>query len=330
MDVFAFHAPLPAFLHEVAGGYEVSLRVARSTPVEAVWARSEPNNEPFLSPLTQVSSSDAWTYYRGALRLNPSDPVTLYAFKLLVEGRQVWVSEAGLSPYFPERDLHFRLNPGYEPAYWVRSQVFYQIFPERFFDGDPSNNVKGGEYLYEGKPVVAKAWGELPERSQGPREFYGGDLEGVRQKLPYLQELGVSALYLNPIFTSPSSHKYDTVDYSEVDPHFGGNEAFVRLCEDLKAKDMRVILDAVVNHTSERHAWFDRYGEAEEAGAYGSSASKTRDFYTFASDDPESYHGWYGVKTLPVLNYADPDLQARVYDADDALLRTWLRPPYSR
>ena len=87
-----------------------------------------------------------------------------------------------------------------------------------------------GEYLYEGKPVVAKAWDELPERkqgagTQGPREFYGGDLEGIRQKLPYLQDLGVTALYLNPIFTSPSSHKYDTVDYFHVDPHFGGNES---------------------------------------------------------------------------------------------------------
>ena len=328
MDVFAFHAPLLPFLIKGSSGYEVSLRVPKNTPVEAAWVRSEPDNETFLSPLSQVDTDDTWTHYRGNLRLNPSDRVTLYAFKLLVGGRQVWLSEAGLSNYFPERDVHFRLNPTYEPARWVYAQVFYQIFPERFFDGDPSNNVKSGEYLYEGKPVVAKAWGELPERSQGAREFYGGDLEGIRQKLPYLQELGVTALYLNPIFTSPSSHKYDTVDYSEVDRHFGGNEAFIQLCEALKARDMRIVLDAVINHTSERHRWFDRYGEAEEPGAYGSTTSKTRTFYTFTSDDPESYHGWYGVKTLPVLNYADPELQAKIYEADDALLRTWLRPPF--
>ena len=79
----------------------------------------------------------------------------------------------------PRTRRAFHFNPAYEPARWVWSSVFYQIFPERFCDGDPSNNVQSGKYLYEGKPVVAKAWGELPERSQGPREFYGGDLQGV-------------------------------------------------------------------------------------------------------------------------------------------------------
>ena len=197
--------------------------------------------------------------------------------------------------------------------------------------------MQSGEYLYEGKPVVAKSWGELPERSQGPREFYGGDLAGVCQKLPYLQDLGVTALYLNPVFTSPSSHKYDTTDYDHVDPHFGGDEALAALCNELRARDMRIILDAVVNHTSERHPWFDRHSEnnsenkgEQEAGAYSGEASPTRGFYTFRdAGDPESYVGWYDVKTLPVLDFAHPGVRARVFEADDAILRRWLRPPYS-
>ncbi|CAN5884540.1 maltodextrin glucosidase [soil metagenome] len=328
MEVFAFHAPTPDFLQRTEKGYRLSLRVPKDVALERAWLRSEPDNEQFLSPLRKTETTSAWTFYEGPLRLNPTEEVTLYTFKLMVGGRQYWLSEAGVTPYFPERDLHFHLNPNYEPARWVWSQVFYQIFPERFYDGDPSNNVRSGEYLYEGKPVVAKAWGEMPDRRQGAREFYGGDLAGIEQKLPYLQDLGVTALYLNPIFTSPSSHKYDTADYQDVDPHFGGKDVFAQLCAALRERGMRIILDAVVNHTSERHAWFDRYGEAATPGAYSSAESPTRGFYTFKSDNPESYYGWYGVKTLPVLNYSHPAVRQMIYENDYAVLRTWLREPY--
>ncbi len=328
MGVFAFHAPTPDFLERSDKGYTLSLRVPADLRLERAWLRSEPDNEQFLSPLRKTKTTPTWTTYEGLLKLNPAEEVTLYAFKLLVGGLQYWLSEAGVTPYFPERDLHFRLNPTYEPARWVWSQVFYQIFPERFCDGDPSNNVRSGEYLYEGQPVVAKTWGEPPDRRQGAREFYGGDLEGILQKLPYLQDLGVTALYLNPIFTSPSSHKYDTADYDDIDPHFGSKETFARLCRELHERGVRIILDAVVNHTSERHAWFDRYGEAATPGAYRSAESPTRGFYTFTSDDPESYFGWYGVRTLPVLNYSHPSVRQKIYENDDAVLRTWLRAPY--
>jgi alpha-glucosidase len=244
-----------------------------------------------------------------------------------VNGFQYWLSETGITPYFPERDVHFRYVPDYKSASWVWSQVFYQIFPERFYDGDPSNNVKDKEYLYNGKPVVTKKWNELPDRKQGAREFYGGDLEGIRQKLPYLEQLGITALYLNPIFTSPSSHKYDTIDYESVDPHFGGNEAFVKLRDDLREKNIRLILDAVVNHTSERHPWFDLAGEYEVAGAFKSKDAKTRNFYTFLDD--ERYVSFYGVKTMPVLNFASEEVQRYIYKDEDAMLRKWLRPPYN-
>ena len=324
---FAFHAPTPDMLHKTPDGYELSVRLPADLDIEAAWTRSEPDNEAAYGEMRRVETDDHWQMWRGGLHLNEAEDVTLYAFKILTGGRQIWLSEAGVTPYFPERDVHYHLNPHYEPARWVWSQVFYQIFPERFFDGDPSNNVKTGEYLYEGREVVAKDWGELPDKAQGALEFYGGDLIGIQKKLPYLQDLGVTALYLNPIFTSPSSHKYDTVDYLEIDPHFGSNEQFAELCAELKKRDMRIILDAVINHTSERHPWFDRNNEYG-AGAYASTDADTRDFYVFASDDPESYHGWYGVRTLPVLDYTSERLRALVYQNDDAILRYWLREPY--
>jgi alpha-glucosidase len=327
--IYAYHAMTPDMLEATDEGHAVTLKMAKPTQVEAAWVRSEPDNEQFLSPLSLVREDARFTYYRGLLHLNPSEPVTLYTFKFVVNGQQFWLTDLGVTPYFPEREHHYHLNPTYVPATWVTSQVFYQIFPDRFYDGEPERNVRTGEYTYQGKPVVAKNWDELPDKRQGAREFYGGDLEGIRQKLDYLQDLGVSALYLNPIFASPSSHKYDTTDYYNIDPHFGNNETFAALCHDLKKRKMRVILDAVVNHTSEQHPWFDRYGEHTEPGAYHSQSAMTRDFYTFHSDDPESYHGWYGVKTLPVLNYSSPVLRDLIYARDDAVLRYWLRPPYS-
>jgi alpha-glucosidase len=327
-DLVMRHDPLRGRREEGGGKTTVTLLVSR--PVTAAWVRSEPDNEEFLSPLAARGRQGRWFIYEGELHLNPADEVTRYAFKALPEGAaQVWLSELGQTSYFPERSGHFRYNPRYESVPWLWAQIFYQIFPERFCDGDPGNNVVGGDYLYEGEPVVAKAWDELPERGQGAREFYGGDLEGIRQRLPYLQALGVTALYLNPVFTSPSSHKYDTVDYLHVDPHFGGNAALEKLCLELRERGFRLVLDAVVNHTSERHPWFDRYGEYAQShgvGAYG--GGETRGFYSFASEDPDSYSGWIGVKTLPVLDFSHPEVRRQVYEDETALLRVWLREPY--
>jgi alpha-glucosidase len=327
MDIFAFHAPTPDLFFSQDGKVHARLKFPKDLTIDAAWIRSEPDNEQFLSEMKLHRHEDGWQIWQGTLKLDTTHDITLYAFKFLVNGVQAWLSEYGVTPYFPERDVHFRYVPGYQAASWVWSQVFYQIFPDRFYDGDPSNNVTDGEYLYRGKPVVAKQWDELPERKQGQREFYGGDLEGIRQKLPYLQELGVTALYLNPVFTSPSSHKYDTVDYHNVDPHFGDNEILQKLCAELKQHNMRLILDAVVNHTSERHPWFDYDGEHAEIGAYKSTEAKTRDYYTFLGDG--NYVSFYSVPTMPVLNFANENVQNLIYKDKNAILRTWLHPPYS-
>jgi alpha-glucosidase len=327
MTFYAFHAPTPDLFFIQDGQVLLRVKIPVHLKLESAYIRSEPDNEEYLSPMQLVSKDKHWQIWQGILKLDIAQEMTLYCFKFLLSKTQYWLSEMGLSHYFPERDTHYRYNPHYQAAKWVWSQIFYQIFPERFADGDSSNNVKSGEYLYEGKPVVAKAWGELPDRKQGPREFYGGDLEGIGQRLDYLQDLGVTALYLNPIFTSPSSHKYDTVDYHTVDPHFGGNEAFAELCKTLQKRGIRLILDAVVNHTSERHPWFDRYGEYE-TGAYQSKDSETRGFYIFQTDDSESYVGWYNVKTLPVLDFGSQELQRRVYQDKNSILRKWMQEPY--
>jgi alpha-glucosidase len=306
--------------------------------------RVEPDNEERLVPLERVAQRGDWHLWRAPLVPVEHEPVTRYAFRFVLAGAQRWLAQDGLHDTTPLRDVHFAHVSEYRPASWIWQQVVYQVFPDRFRDGDPTNNVASGAYLYGGRPVVARAWHERPTKGDGAREFFGGDLDGVRDALPYLEDLGVSTLYLNPIFVSPSSHKYDTTDYDRIDPHLGGEAAFERLLEALRARGMRIVLDAVVNHTSDRHPWFGRrtadvggedVGSADGAGAsahhgaYGDPTAPTRDHYVFDDpDDPESYRGWIGVRSLPVLDFASGGVREKVYAGGEAILRRWLRPPW--
>lgn len=160
-------------------------------------------------------------------------------------------------------------------------------------------------------------------------DFYGGDLEGVKEKIPYLKELGVTAVYLNPIFRAPSVHKYDCIDYFHVDPHFGGDEALAELSKALHENDMKLILDISINHTGTAHKWFNKDGLYfdKSEGAYHNPKSRERGYYFFHEDN--TYHGWYDNLGLPTLNYTSGSLRDIIYRAEDSVLKKWLKPPYS-
>ncbi len=187
---------------------------------------------------------------------------------------------------------------------WVRDAVFYQIFPDRFYNGDPNSDPPG-----------VRPWGESPS----PRSFSGGDLIGITQKLDYLADLGVTALYLTPIFTAPSNHKYDTVDYFEVDPAFGGNAALRELVDAVHARRMRLILDGVFNHCSDQHPFFrDAIGKGQGSAYW--------DWFTIAGDRviqaPEpNYACWAGVGAMPEWNHKNP----KVVDYLLSVVRHWIR-----
>ncbi|HBN12730.1 MAG TPA: alpha-glycosidase [Clostridiales bacterium] len=193
----------------------------------------------------------------------------------------------------PEFDFCF--VPGFKVPDWAKGTVFYQIFTDRFFDGDPTNNVEDNEYYYlGGHSKKISEWYKFPDELD-VRCFYGGDLQGVKQKLGYLQELGVEAIYFNPLFVSPSNHKYDTQDYGHIDPHLAvieedldhrmqfwehnngyapryikrvispvnlekSDEYFAELVEDIHSRGMRVIMDGVFNHCGSFNKWLDREG----------------------------------------------------------------------
>ncbi len=325
------HHQVPPFLTREGDRWRIALWLAATQPPAGVWVRTEPDNEERLTPMQASAARGPFRVYTADLEPNPAEGLTVYAFKALWADRQCWLDAAGMSPRMPLRERFFRINTEDQPPAWVPDQVFYQVFPERFRNGDPALSPGPGAYgLRAEGPIRAKPWGEPIDPLRPNSEFYGGDLVGVRQALDYLQELGVTALYLNPIFTSPSVHKYDTEDYEHVDPYLGGNQALADLRVAATGRGLRIILDGVFNHTSDTHPWFNRWGTHPEPGAYQDVSAPWRGAYCFHdAADPESYHCWGGSKVLPVLDLGHPEVRAYLFEDTDSIVRRWLRPPYS-
>lgn len=327
----AYHAAIPELFEDRGDRLLLRVRTRGRLPM-AAFVRTEPDFEERLTPMKAVDDPVAgpgWCSYAAEVPLVRHEATTRYAFRFVFDDAQAWLDAAGLHPGESDRLGHFRHVAGYRPASWVWSQVVYQVFPERFRNGDPGNDPQDGAWEVLGRPIVRRGWDELPQRGQGEREFFGGDLQGVRQGLAHVSALGASTLYLTPVFLSPSSHKYDTSDYLRVDPHFGGEAALLALLEELRARGMRIVLDAVPNHSGDRHPWFDRLGEHQPPGAYQGPSSPFRGRYVFSDpDDPDSYAGYAGVRSLPILDYADPGVVEDVYAGDGAFLRHWLREPW--
>ncbi|MDX6449497.1 MAG: hypothetical protein QOD08_1960 [Gaiellaceae bacterium] len=244
--------------------------------------------------------------------------------------------------YLASSDLSWALTvyePGFTTPSWTKSAVVYQIFPDRFRNGDAANDPRTGDPRYD-DPVLAQPWNALPEGfcrgystggcTQQPRgrDYQGGDLQGVTQKLDYLQSLGVTAIYLNPIFTARSNHRYDTADYRNVDPQLGGNAAFDALVSAARARGIHVILDGVFNHMSSDSPFFDRYGRYPGLGGCESASSPYRSWFLFSGSGPcagNTYTGWANFDSIPVLAKSNPAVQSYFVDSADSIARTWIQ-----
>ena len=308
----------------------ICLRMYDDAPVKHVILRSMPNGMERLDDMYPVKRENGFVYYETALPMNETR--IQYHFYLVCEDTVYFYNQKGITTCLPDHTYDFVLLSDYEQPEWVKKAVFYQIFPERFCNGDPSNDVVNGEYSQNGYPTIRMdSWDQPALRYEQGHclDFFGGDLIGIREKIPYLKELGVTALYLNPIFFAPSSHKYDCLDYFHADPHFGGDQALADLSEALHANGMKLILDISINHTGIAHKWFNRDGIwfDKQEGAYNNPDSRERAYYFFEKDN--SYHGWFHVDTMPTLNYTSEALRDVIYRDEDSVLKKWLKPPYS-
>ncbi|MDH5372320.1 MAG: alpha amylase N-terminal ig-like domain-containing protein, partial [Acidimicrobiia bacterium] len=218
------------------------------------------------TPMRRYAEDQRFAYWEAVV--DPGGPTFEYSFALRFgTDRHVYLVPAGVTNSAERLDfwsLDVSLTPRVEVPAWARGAIIYQIFPDRFADGDPSLT-----------PVDAAPWGSPPH----PRRFQGGDLDGIAEKAPYLADLGVDAVYLNPVFQSKSVHRYDAIDYYEVDTALGGNEALANMVDALHARDIRVILDASFNHC---HPHFFAF----------------RDVITKGPDSP--FWGWFEVHDYPL------------------------------
>lgn len=276
--------------------------------------------------MQKISSGEVFDYYETKVQL--TDTMFVYYFRIKSESEELCYHRCGVSEH-PVEYYNFRIMPGFSIPAWAKGAVMYQIFVDRFCNGDPSNDVEDGEYVYIGEPVCkVKDWNEFPE-AMDIRRFHGGDLQGVLDKLDYLEELGVEVIYFNPLFVSPSNHKYDIQDYDYIDPHYGviiedggevlpegekdntratkyqkrtgdirnleaSNRLFAKLVEEMHTRGMRVILDGVFNHCGSFNKWMDRERIYEpqpeyEKGAYVSAQSPYRDFFHFFDEREEAW-----------------------------------------
>lgn len=205
---------------------------------------------------------------------------------------------------------------------WIKGGVIYQIFPDRFNKaGKVSCSVSG--------KILRSDWGGTPyfrPNMYGKvlnNDFFGGNLEGIRQKLDYLADLGVTVLYLNPIFEAYSNHRYDTGDYLKIDPLLGTAEDFDRLIGDANARGIRIILDGVFNHTGDHSRYFNKFGSYNSVGAYQSPDSPYHDWYCFRRF-PDEYESWWGIETMPAVNEQSASYQEFLF-GENGVLKTWLR-----
>ena len=265
-------------------------------------------------------------YYTFEVRLG-AEPFR-YCFEVQSGTEKYYYGRCGISREILEY-YNFVVVPGFSTPDWAKGAVMYQIFTDRFYNGDKSNDVETNEYYYIGDySQRVTNWDKYPA-NMGVREFYGGDLQGVMDKLDYLQDLGVEVVYFNPLFVSPSNHKYDIQDYDYIDPHYGkivddggevlpngvtdnsqatkykkrttglknleaSNELFIKLVEELHRRGMKVILDGVFNHCGSFNKWMDREriyeGEEDyEPGAYVSADSPYRSYFRFFKEGPENW-----------------------------------------
>ena len=263
----------------------------------------------------------------------------------------------------------FRFKPGFHVPSWAKGAVQYQIFTDRFRNGDPTNDVVDNEYYYiVGHSKHQKDW-DAPPTDTDIRYFYGGDLQGILEKLDYLQDLGIEVLYLNPIFVSPSSHKYDCQDYEHIDPHFGvitddvdhvmqmwekhngyapkyirrvtsmenlekSDALFATLCQELHKRGMRIILDGVFNHCGSFNKWMDYEGiylgkAGFQPGAYQSVHSPYRSYFRFNDSSNGRSPAYEGWWGYSTLPKLNYEDSPELQEDIMRIVEKWLSPPYN-
>lgn len=341
------------------GTYTFILRAGKGTVSRAFICMNE------VELLMQYKKTKGgFDYFQTTLVLK-NEPCR-YHFKILNGGKVKFYNSFGTKDYLQEEG-EFEITPGFITPDWAKGAVMYQIMVDRFCNGDTTNDVVDNEYAYIGRGVEAvKDWSENPA-TDGTRQFYGGDLQGVIDKMEYLRKLGVEVIYFNPIFVSPSNHKYDIQDYDYVDPHFGkivkdggtpigqhestnanadkykirtgslenleaSNELFIKLVEKAHENNIKIIIDGVFNHCGSFNKWMDkeelyRDNANYAPGAYESKDSPYHSYFKFT--DENDNNSYEGWWGFDTLPKLNYEGSEKLCEYILDIGKKWVSPPYN-
>jgi alpha-glucosidase len=292
---------------------EFKVRTPRSSNISAIMIRIYHDGEPRTFDLKITKSTaveDWWT-----AKVQVFNQVAQYRFLIVGENRYQWLNAAGLYSHEVSSANDFQIFAKPKYPQWINKSVFYQIFPDRFATSGRKRNVPPN--------FVPRPWNDLPkgkDKTTGV-EFFGGDLEGVQDHLDHITSLGANGIYFTPFFPANSTHRYDAKSFDHVDPLLGGDEALLSLVSAASEIGIRIMGDLTTNHCGAGHPWL--------AKAIANPKSKEHSFFYWDSTIKHGYVGWWGLASLPKLNYASTQLRKEMWGAKNSIVRKWLRPPFS-
>lgn len=298
---------------KIGESVELRVRIPLKDKTARVFVRFFHDGEPRTLEMKREKKTSHEVWWSCQLQI--LNTITHYRFQLVDSKSYRWLNGVGVFSHdvTDREDFQIIAKPSYPQ--WIQRAVFYQIFADRFAKSGISRPIPDW--------AVPREWNQLPkgrDKTTGV-EFYGGDLPGVISKLDYLQELGVSALYFTPLFPGRSNHRYDAASFDEIDPVLGGNKAMIELSDRAHQAGFRIMGDLTTNHCGQAHPWL--------AKAIKNRFAKSRDYFYWDSSIPHGYVGWWGLASLPKLNYASKKLQQVMYRGATSVVRRWLQAPFN-
>ncbi len=315
-------------LGAVKAGERVRLRVVAPENAERVFLRSWDGCE-CLVPMANIGNN----IYEATMRAPDAPGLWWYCFKAETDTQTLWYGnneaktggEGRQYDYEPPSYQVTVYSGSFEPPKWLRNGIMYQIFPDRFRRA-PTESVCGRTDI-----VIHESWSDKPltevNHETGDNmanDFFCGTLTGIKEKLGYLEKLGVTVLYLNPVFSAHSNHRYDTADYSKIDPLLGTNAEFADMCAEAKKHGIRVMLDGVFSHTGSDSVYFNKDKRFGEGGAYNDKSSPYYNWYSF-KNWPNEYDCWWNFPTLPNVSELYPSYLDYIIEGEDSIIKQWLR-----
>ena len=288
------------------------VRVPHTYAFEKAFIRIYEDGEPRSFELKLDSKNSVESWFK--VKIKVLNLHTIYRFVFLGENKYDWLNSFGLSDHDVHSNCDFRIVAIPQYPRWILSSVFYQIFPDRFAKSTTKREIP--------EWAQPRNWDELPHgRSKTTgTELFGGDIEGVEEHIDHIKDLGVNGIYFTPFFPSRSNHRYDASSFDHVDPILGGNKALFSLVKKSKKFGIRIMGDLTSNHCGAGHPWLKT--------ALKDKKSKERGYFYWDSSVKHGYVGWWGLASLPKLNFNSSALRKEMYSGKNSIVRKWISPQY--